>query len=98
MYERILVALDGSPPAEQILPLMLAEGLTVDVEHPPGPADGVIIETAQRLGADLIALTTHGRGGLEKLVFGSVAERAWYACRRVPFCSFARPETRLPGS
>jgi nucleotide-binding universal stress UspA family protein len=137
MYERIVVALDGSPTAEQILPHvralahqfgsrltlveatvaveqvasameptmgggvydpelieealesdedvttsyldrvaagLRADGLGVDVEHPAGPADHVIIDTAKRLGADLIALTTHGRGGLEKLVFGSVAE------------------------
>jgi nucleotide-binding universal stress UspA family protein len=137
MYERIVVALDGSPAAEQILPHvralahqfgarltlvqatiaveqvassmeptmggavfdpelieealesgedaatsyldrlaanLRADGLDVDVEHPPGSADDVIFETAQRLKADLIALTTHGRGGLEKLVFGSVAE------------------------
>jgi len=51
-----------------------ADGLSVDVEHPAGPADDVIIATAERLKADLIALSTHGRGGLEKLVFGSVAE------------------------
>jgi len=137
MYERIVVAVDGSPPAEQILPHVRAlarqfgshvtllqaivaveqvasaieptmggavmdpelieetlesdenaatsylgrlaadlrtDGLTVDVEHPPGPADDVIVEAAQHLKADLIALTTHGRGGLQKLVFGSVAE------------------------
>ena len=137
MYERIVVALDGSPTAEQILPHgralaaklgskvtlvqatvpveqlaaaiepteggvvldpdlieqtldadeeeaasylgaiaadLRSDGLDVTTEHPAGQAKEVIVETAQRLDADLIALTTHGRGGLEKLVFGSVAE------------------------
>jgi len=48
-----------------------------DVEllvHEGYPPD-VIDETAKRLGADLIAMGTHGRSGLPRLVLGSVAER-----------------------
>lgn len=37
------------------------------------PADE-IVEGARDAGADLIAMTTHGRTGLRRLVFGSVAE------------------------
>ncbi len=37
------------------------------------PADE-IITTAGEAGADLVAMTTHGRSGLGRLVFGSVAE------------------------
>lgn len=33
-----------------------------------------ILESAQQLEADLIAMTTHGRGGLGRLVLGSVAD------------------------
>lgn len=33
-----------------------------------------IVEGAREVGADLIAMTTHGRSGLRRLVFGSVAE------------------------
>jgi nucleotide-binding universal stress UspA family protein len=33
-----------------------------------------IVEGAREVGADLIAMTTHGRSGLGRLVFGSVAE------------------------
>jgi nucleotide-binding universal stress UspA family protein len=135
VYERIVVALDGSPVAEQILPYVeaLAEkfassltlmraimpvekvaalvepaiggvpldpsliedtveseeheattylehvandlrlrGLTVNVEIPQGSA--VDIECARQTQADLIALTTHGRSGLQRLVYGSVAD------------------------
>jgi len=137
MYEQIVVALDGSPLAEQILPHVeaLAEkfnstvtlvramlsaaqiaamlepsvggvpldpslieetidieraeatsylsqvasalrqrDLKVETESAEGPADDVIAECAERVKADLVALTTHGRSGLSKLVFGSVAD------------------------
>jgi nucleotide-binding universal stress UspA family protein len=36
-------------------------------------ADGIIAE-AQRAGADLIAMATHGRGGLGRWIYGSVAQ------------------------
>jgi len=39
-----------------------------------GEAAAEIVAAAQRTGADLIAMTTHGRGGLARLLFGSVAE------------------------
>lgn len=51
-----------------------ARGLTVNVEHPSGPATDVILERARALGADLILMTTHGRGGLGRMVFGSTAD------------------------
>ncbi|SRR6266542_1263908 len=139
MYARILVALDGSPLAEQILPHVEAlgkafgsqvtlvrateppgrlinqtagvapigvpgnpvvditplieeqrreaatylrsttdrlrgKGLTVESAQPEGlPAD-MVLQHARETGADLIAMTTHGRGGLGRLVFGSVAD------------------------
>jgi nucleotide-binding universal stress UspA family protein len=38
------------------------------------PAAQAILRTAGDLEANLIAMTTHGRGGLERLVFGSVAD------------------------
>jgi nucleotide-binding universal stress UspA family protein len=33
-----------------------------------------IVAAARQTGADLIAMTTHGRSGLGRLLFGSVAE------------------------
>ncbi|HEY0581479.1 MAG TPA: universal stress protein [Chloroflexota bacterium] len=137
MYDRIIVALDGSPLAEQVLPHVeaLAEkfsstiilvraimpvtqvaalvepsiggvpldptlieetieseeeeaegylatvasalrlkGLQVESERAEGPAAEAIVECATLRHADLIGLTTRGRSGLSKLVFGSVAE------------------------
>ena len=137
MYERILVALDGSEIAEQVLPhaealaqafgstLILlrastspqklmaelspgldvatpvvldpteiledeqseiaqylkgvagrlrANGAKVQTDEPPGDAADEIVQRASDLGADLITMTTHGRSGLKRLVFGSVAQ------------------------
>jgi nucleotide-binding universal stress UspA family protein len=50
-----------------------AKGLRVEVELPIGKPAEQIIERARATGVDLIAMTTHGRGGLGRLVFGSVA-------------------------
>ncbi|MGH2459681.1 MAG: universal stress protein [Chloroflexota bacterium] len=137
MYQQIVVALDGTPEAERILPhvealakgfaskvelvwatespeMIVAEtipvsspdepglpvnplplveqehqdaaaylasiaerlrgqGILVSHEDPEGPPADVILGTADRLGADLIALTTHARGAIGRLVLGSIA-------------------------
>jgi nucleotide-binding universal stress UspA family protein len=50
------------------------QGMHVDHEVVEGwPAD-VIVERSKEAGASLIAMTTHGRGGLGRLVMGSVAD------------------------
>jgi nucleotide-binding universal stress UspA family protein len=46
----------------------------VDAETPHGPANTVIVERARALQAKLILMTTHGRSGLGRMVFGSVAD------------------------
>jgi nucleotide-binding universal stress UspA family protein len=133
MYHRIVVALDGSPVAERVLPYVepLAEkfgatlilvrsavppspsvlaaegaagmiesieesfaedqrdaatyvgdvarrvrahGLNAQTECPDGDAAEQILACADELEADLIAMTTHGRGGLGRLMLGSVAD------------------------
>jgi nucleotide-binding universal stress UspA family protein len=137
MYDRIIVALDGSPLAEQVLshvealaerfgstlilvrailplgkvaalvepgvagvpvdPTLVEEmieseehdahtylehvanafrqrSISVQTEHPYGVAAEAIVDATRRAQADLIALTTHGRSGLGRLIFGSVAD------------------------
>jgi nucleotide-binding universal stress UspA family protein len=44
------------------------------VTFDPSPA-GAVLEEAQARGSDLIALATHGRGGLRRAVLGSVADK-----------------------
>ncbi len=128
MYRRAVVALDGSPVAEAIIPFILEiagpldmEVVLVRVNRPIAPEviegsrhvfvedpevsrvdaeeylaplavelrnKGVRVRTqvrrgqpseeivlaARETGADLIAMTTHGRSGFGRLLFGSVAE------------------------
>jgi nucleotide-binding universal stress UspA family protein len=129
MYERMLVPLDGSEPAEAILPFVEqvagpldAEVVLLRVIEPISPADALasagvvtpstladretdakrylsqverrlskkrlrlgtrvgfgppaeeILAAAKAAGADLIAMATHGRSGLGRALFGSVAE------------------------
>jgi nucleotide-binding universal stress UspA family protein len=49
-----------------------ARGIETHVWY--GPAAPAIVEAARLYGVDLIVMSTHGRSGLGRLVFGSVAE------------------------
>ena len=49
--------------------------LTVRTLLRVGTAPHTIVETAKRLKADLIVMSTHGRTGLSHVLMGSVAER-----------------------
>jgi nucleotide-binding universal stress UspA family protein len=49
-------------------------GFKVERVVPEGPVAEQIVEHAKKVGADLVALTTHGRSGLGRLVLGSVAD------------------------
>ena len=51
-----------------------AKGLRVTAHVRRGPAIEEILAAAREYGADLIAMTTHGRTGPGRLLFGSVAE------------------------
>jgi nucleotide-binding universal stress UspA family protein len=48
--------------------------LNVSTEHFDGPPAEEIVERARALGISLILMTTHGRSGLGRMVFGSVAD------------------------
>jgi nucleotide-binding universal stress UspA family protein len=51
-----------------------ARGVRATMQVRFGNAVGEILAGAREAEADLIAMTTHGRGGLGRLLFGSVAE------------------------
>lgn len=62
---------------EYLAPLAVelrARGLRVQARVQPGHPVEEIIAAARQTGADLVAMSTHGRSGLGRLVFGSVAE------------------------
>ena len=52
------------------------DGLTVEIDAVMGahPAEG-ILEYADAAKVDLVAMTTHGRGGVSRLILGSVADK-----------------------
>jgi len=54
----------------------------VEGEIARGDAAVAIIRAAERRGADLVAFTTHGRGGLSQWLFGSVAQKILRGCER----------------
>ena len=49
-------------------------GLTVKSVTESGPVVSVVLDVAEREGADLIAMASHGRTGLGRVFYGSVAE------------------------
>ncbi len=57
------------------------EGLTVQWQVMEGHAADVVTGYARDHDIDLIAMSTHGRSGLGRLVFGSVAEAVVRDCR-----------------
>lgn len=139
MYRQILVPLDGSPFAEQVLthlPSILAPGGRVTLLRvlPPGDEEargggrqgalndlerasktldrfgirsqsrvtvgGVADEihrVREMLHAELIAMTTHGRSGVERWVIGSVADRVLRGARVPVFLTRAPAQEPLQG-
>lgn len=63
--------------AEYLTPIatdLRAKGVRVTTQVRRGEPTAEILAGAKEAGADLVAMTTHGRSGLGRLLFGSVAE------------------------
>lgn len=52
-----------------------ADGVKIRVQHRHGEAAAGILETAEEEDISLIAISTHGRSGISRWLFGSVADR-----------------------
>jgi len=52
-----------------------AEGLKTSIAVTGGPVADAILDYADAIGADLIAMSTHGRSGVARWLIGSVADR-----------------------
>lgn len=52
-----------------------AEGFVVGIEVHIGEPANVIVEIAERLKVDAIVMSTHGRSGLSRWLFGSVTNK-----------------------
>jgi nucleotide-binding universal stress UspA family protein len=55
--------------------MLAAQGVRTTHAVADGSPAEEILRAAEREGAELIAMTTHGRGGLERLILGSVADQ-----------------------
>lgn len=74
-------------------------GAQVDRHVHPNKEDDVaksIIDHAADLGADLIILSTHGRGGARRVLFGSVAQQVLRGGTR-PVLLIRPPDATVPG-
>ena len=61
---------------ETVARLMQSEGVEVNTEVVVGTAAAAtILDYSRRRGADVVAMATHGRGGLQRLILGSVADK-----------------------
>lgn len=61
---------------KQIQNTLRQQGYKVQIHVTEGePAADVILETAAGFGIDTIVMSTHGRSGISRWVFGSVADR-----------------------
>ncbi len=69
---------EDAPDLHGIANRLRSTGISVELQTPhlpsPGEAGEVILQTAGQLHASLIVMATHGRGGLGRLVYGSVAD------------------------
>jgi nucleotide-binding universal stress UspA family protein len=59
---------------ERLAERLAAAGIAVEPRRLDGMPGESVVAAAREAGADLIAMTTHGRGGLGRLVLGSVAD------------------------
>ena len=62
--------------------LLSAEGWPVDTQVRSGDPVAAITATADEISAALIVMSTHGRSGLSRWWFGSVAEEVLRVCDR----------------
>jgi len=67
--------LDMAPPSR------MSVTTRAHVVHGDDPAR-TIAETAERLGADVVVIASHGRSGLSRALVGSVADKLMRACNR----------------
>jgi nucleotide-binding universal stress UspA family protein len=78
---------------EEMRQRLLREGLEVETVAREGDPALVVAEEAERGGADLIAMGTHGRSALRQLLMGSTAERVLQHAP-CPVMTIRRPEER----
>lgn len=70
-----LIAREARDELHQLIADQVPEGIRVHELVTWGSPAAVIVETAEKQEADLIVIATHGRTGVRRFLFGSVAEK-----------------------
>ena len=70
----VIKELDAQGYLEPLVGTLKAKGIRAGARIRLGDPPTEVVAAAKEIGADLIAMTTHGRTGLGRLLFGSVAE------------------------
>lgn len=92
----IIKELDALGSLEPLVGVLKAEGVRAAARVRIGDPPTEIVAAAKEIGADLIAMATHGRRGLGRLVFGSAAETVLRTAPIPVFCW--RPASTAPES
>lgn len=66
---------EGEAAVAELRSLAESAGVTVETEILEGSPSREVIRYAEESDCDLIVMGTHGRGGIDRLLLGSVAER-----------------------
>jgi len=66
---------EGETALERVQALGSAAGVDVETHLLEGSPSREIVRFAEECGSDLVVMGTHGRGGIDRLLLGSVAER-----------------------
>jgi nucleotide-binding universal stress UspA family protein len=88
---------DGEAALETVREIAAERGVANETHLLEGTPSREIVEFAERADCDLIVMSTHGRGGIDRLLLGSVAEKVIRAanvpvttirvgCEDVPGC------------
>jgi len=76
-----LLNTDGQHALDTVEAQATDRGIPAETEITEGSPAKEIIQTAEQQDCDLIVMGTHGRGGLDRLLLGSVAEKVVRAAR-----------------
>jgi len=74
-HVRDMLGEEGEQALERVQELAQPEGVGVETIVVDGSPSREIVHYAEDGGIDLIVMGTHGRGGIDRLLLGSVAER-----------------------
>jgi nucleotide-binding universal stress UspA family protein len=89
---REMLGEEGENALERVRELADDAGVTVEAVIRDGSPSKEIVNYAEDEGCDLIVMGTHGRGGIDRLLLGSVAERV-VRSSRVPVLTVRVGET-----